>query len=111
MWIKASKTVGFINVFCAICIFLYQETQASVEVRAAVGSGSLGGWALASWTRTKLLTQSVKTNPSCLLERVIDCPHPILFQKANTYGKASFKRPPVRKLVPLKEPFHLIPVI
>lgn len=44
MWIKASKTVGFINVFCAICIFPYQETQASVEVRAAVGSGSLGGW-------------------------------------------------------------------
>lgn len=42
MWIKASKTVGFINVFCGICIFLYQETQA--EVRAAEGSGSLGGW-------------------------------------------------------------------
>lgn len=34
---------GSIRVFCAICVFLYQETQASVEVRAAVGSGSLGG--------------------------------------------------------------------
>lgn len=36
--------MGFIHVFCAICIFVYQETQASVEVQAAAGSGSLGGW-------------------------------------------------------------------
>lgn len=42
-------------------------------------------------------TESVEANPSSLLERVIDCFHPILFQKTNTFGKASFKRPPVRK--------------
>lgn len=43
-------------------------------------------------------TESVETNPSSLLERVIDCPHPLLFQKANSFAKASFKRPPsVRK--------------
>lgn len=40
-------------------------------------------------------TESVKTNPSSLLERVMDCPQPILFHKANTFGKTSFKRPPL----------------
>lgn len=42
MWIKDSKIVGFINIFCAICIFVYQETQASVRVQAKVEVGYLG---------------------------------------------------------------------
>ena len=42
MWIKDSKVVGFINIVCAVCIFVYQETQASVRVQAKVGVGYLG---------------------------------------------------------------------